>query len=412
MRLFITFAIIALLISVQGCSRFTPSRSNPSLPKSPPQPVEVTLPSQVASDLPTLEAATHSGDAKALARYGSALAQSGRTKEGIGYLRRAVARDPQLTAAWHNLALVAESEGWLDVAANAYSKVVSAKPELAGEWVKFGYTLIALGRYAEAETAFKKAVALQPRSSETLVALASLYYADFHFDKALDTLNLAKTLNPRSAAAFVNIAAIQLERHKEDDAENAIRSAIALEPKSMRYRLILCSILSRSSNPEKRAEAFRELQKMGDGLSPEQRAETASILGILARENHDITLAIQYLRQSMELDPSRADTHLALGRLLIPRGGADTIEGRALLKEYEVRQKRRDEEQKLRQRVEQYPNDGEARLRLGIILREQGRTARAVWELQQATRLLPGASTHAALAQALQEQGRNEATEL
>ncbi|MEI6431738.1 MAG: tetratricopeptide repeat protein, partial [bacterium] len=177
------------MISVQGCSRFTPSRSNPSLPKSPPQPVEVTLPSQVASDLPTLEAATHSGDAKALARYGSALAQSGRTKEGIGYLRRAVARDPQLTAAWHNLALVAESEGWLDVAANAYSKVVSAKPELAGEWVKFGYTLIALGRYAEAETAFKKAVALQPRSSETLVALASLYYADFHFDKALDTLN-------------------------------------------------------------------------------------------------------------------------------------------------------------------------------------------------------------------------------
>lgn len=408
----VTRRMVAVLVVgiVGGCHSVpAPTVVSPSISLPPKR--DNRAQDNVAQDnLAPLEEEARSGEPKAMAKYGSALVQVGRTPDGIRFLQRAVARDPKLTAAWHNLALASESIGWLDVAVDAYAQVVAAKPKLAGEWVKYGYVLIALGRYDAAEKAFRRAMVLQPQSSESLVALASLYYADFHFDNALDTLTQAIKVNPRSAAAWVNIAAIQVERHKDDEAEAAIRRAIVIDPKTPRYHLILGGILARSSVEGKRVEARRELKQVMDSTPPPtQQAEALHFLGNLARQEGDTGRSISCWRQALALDPSRLEVRLALGHLLVPKGGAEAKEGRVLLQEYERFQKQRDLEQKLRQRVEQFPKDGITRLKLGTLLLEQGNLPRAVWELREAVRLRPkdeGAQT--TLVNALHQQGREE----
>jgi len=366
-------------------------------------------------------AAARPTDAKAQARYGSALVEAGDAKEGIGYLRRAVALDLRLTAAWHNLALAAEHQGWLDVAADAYARVVAAKPDLAGEWVKLGYVLIALGRFDEAEHAFRRAAALQPRSSETLVALASSYYADSHFNEALDALACAAAINPRSAAAHVNTAAIQIERRKFAEAEAAIRAALRIEPDNARYHLILGRILAASSLSEKRAEGQRELEAiaLADDRAPGKAmlddagfAEAFQLLGQLARDAGESDRAVAYWRRSLAGDPNRPETLLALGQTLVRAGGDASAEGRELLRRYERLQGLRDRERAVGQQAEVYPNDGAVRLRFGTLLLEQGNVPRAVWELREAVRLRPrDAAARRALADALRRQGRTEEAE-
>jgi tetratricopeptide (TPR) repeat protein len=346
------------------------------------------------------------------------LVEAGDVKEGIAHLRRAVALDPNLTAAWHNLGVAAERQGWLDIAADADARVVAAKPDLAGEWVRFGYVLIALGRFDEAEHAFRRASALQPRSSETLVALASSYYADSHFDEALDTLARASAVNPQSAAAYVNTAAIQVERRRFIEAEAAIRAALRIEPDAARYHLILGRVLASSPIPEKRAEGQREIEAVAfDGnrapgkatLDRAGTAEAFQLLGQLARDTGKTDQAIAHWRHAIALDPAQSQALLALGQALVRAGGNEACEGQELLRRYERLQGLRDRERQAGQQAEEHPDNGAARLRFGTVLLEQGNIPRAVWELREAVRLRPTdvAARHV-LAEALHRQGRDD----
>jgi cytochrome c-type biogenesis protein CcmH/NrfG len=374
--------------------------------------------SPTSTDLEELERLVRAqpDDAKAQARYGSALVEAGEVGKGIAHLRKAVTLTPDLTAAWHNLGLAAERQGWLDISAEAYGKVVAAKPDHAGEWIKLGYALIALGRYAEAERAFERAAQLRPSSSESLVALASSYYAHFQFTEALDALKRAAKINPNSAAAYVNMASIHLERNALTEAEEAIRNARKIAPDTPQYDLLLGKVLAQSTLPAKRAEAKEHLNKAlscqeesgGQALTAPEEAEAIYQLGIIVRNTGDSKQAITLWRRALTLDPIRPEIQQVLGRALIKRGGTATGEGRRLIAEYARLQKVRDQERELRQRVEAHPQDGEARLLYGKTLLEQGNLPRATWELQEAVRLRPNdKAARQTLAEALRKQGRD-----
>jgi Flp pilus assembly protein TadD len=386
-----------------------------SLPTGAPTPeTPSTHESPALADLERA-AISHPRDAKAQARYGSALAEGGTAQIGILYLRRAVALDPTLTAAWHNLGLAAEREGWLDVAADAFTRVVKAKPEHAGEWVKLGYVLSALGRYDEAGRAFRHASALQPQSSEPLVAQASSYYAAFQHDRALAALNQATVVNPRSAAAWANMASIHLERGNGAEAAMAIKAALKIEPDEPRYYLLLGRILALDPRAEKQAEARSNLEQAlnlnqtARTLAPLEEAETNYRLGLLARESGNPERALSYWRQAHAMDPTHSASLQALGQALMKSGGERSREGQIILKEFVRLQRLRVCEQELRQRVEKTPNDGSLRLGYGQALLNLGNVSRAVWELREAVRLRPqDTASRSVLADALRRQGRKD----
>ncbi len=419
--LFLVLFCFAAALWAWGCApRIQPAKTQ--IPASAPLPPTTTQPAVHVPNLTDLErsAKSHPKDAKAQARYGSALVESGQASAGIARLRRAVALDPKLTAAWHNLGLAAERQGWLDVAADAYGHVVTARPDHAGEWIKLGYVLIQLGRFEEAEHAFHRAAALQPHASEPLVAQASSDYALFHFNAAVSTLQQALALNPRSAAAQADLASIQFEVGNHEAAETAIRAALALEPDSARHALVLGRILASSPLPQKRAEAQQTLEQVLNqsqqggptALDAAGQAEAYSLLGSLAERAGKHEAAPADWRRALALDPTRTEAMLALGQALARRGGAEAAEGRKLLEEYRRRQTLRDNERKLQQQTEEHPTDGEARLRYGTLLLEQGQTAHAVWELREAVLLRPqDASARRAWAEALRRQGRDATTE-
>lgn len=366
--------------------------------------------------LTTLRVAAHSGDSKAMARYGTALIESGSTAAGTGYLRRAVARAPGLTAAWHNLALAADGVGWLDVALDAYSHVVRALPGDSADWIKLGYVDEQLGRYSEGEQAFRRAAVLDPGASQPLVGMASAFYAASRYNDALSALARAARISPGSAATFANMAAIDLELGKRVDAIAAIRKAIATDPDDAGYHLTLGQALAEMPAPAHRVEGRAELLKALDlgredaaaPLNAVARAAAVFELSKLARLSGDARQASALLRQAAALDPHRPEVALALGHALAASGGNAHAEGRRWLAAYEHEQRMRDAERSLRQRVEEHPEDGRARLAYGRVLAGQESLPRAVWELEQAVRLMPGdAAARAALRSALRGQGRD-----
>lgn len=418
----ISFLLVGCIgFLVAGCSPLSrtaeaepDATSTRPVPSAPP----TTSPTPI-TDLAELErlAATQPKDAKVQARYGSALVEAGEVQKGVAHLRKAVTLNPELTAAWHNLGLAAERQGWLDISVEAYGKVVAAKPEHVGEWIKLGYALIALGRYAEAERAFRRASQLQPSSSESLVALASSYYAHFRYNEALDALKRAATLNPNSAAAYVNMASIYLERNAFDEAEEATRNALTREPDTPRYHLLLGKILARSPDSQKRTEARQHLEKAlshqkesgGQALTAVDEAEVHYQLGVIAQNTGDTDQAVSLWQRAITLNPIQPEIQRDLGRALTKRGATSAEEGRRLLNEYARLQKMRDQERDLRQRVETHPKDGIARFNYGKVLLEQGNTPRAIWELQEAVRLRPqDKEAQQTLIELLRKQGRTD----
>ncbi len=360
-------------------------------------------------------AKSHSKDARSQARYGSALVESGKRREGIVFLRRAVVLDPNLTAAWHNLALAAEQQSWLDIAADAYKHVLIAKPDLVGEWIKLGYVLLPMGRFDEAERAFKRAAVFQPRSSEVLVALASSEFAYFNYDTAITILKRAISLNPRSAAIHANLASIELDRGKRAEAESAIRAAYALAPDVPRYALFLARILADSPHPENRAEMKTVLERASSlgsngGATPFTSAERALaeyLQGLIANQDGKKAEAIAHWRKSYALDPGQPTTQLALAHALRNSGGSQETEGNRLLEVYQKSQSMRDRARSLGQEAETHPNNGRARYAYGKLLLEQNNLVHAEWELHEAVRLLPhDMKAKRLLATALRKMGR------
>lgn len=379
----------------------------------------MTPPSTASSSLADLKhaAAISPADAKAQARYGSALVEAGDTREGIQCLQRSITLNPHLTAAWHNLALAAEQAGWLDVELDARRHVVAAMPGLSGEWIKLGYVDLQLDRYAEAKKAFMRATAIQPVSSSTLVGLAASEFAEFHREAAIATLRRAIQVNPRSGAAYENLAAVLVEISRIPEAEDALRRAAAIESGSPSGRLALARLLASSPARAKQAEARRLLERLvaesdeAQLSDPMTQSAAHQLLGGLLQRQGDPAGAIDQLRRAIALDPNNIEAIGALGRRLAAQPAA-AAEGQKLLAQYKKAQELRARLRDLKQRMESHPNEAQARLQYGQALLDQSSFGPAVWQLKESLRLHPGdRAARTMLNQALSGQGRDSAGE-
>ena len=72
----------------------------------------------------TVARADERADAKAQVDFGIAVAQKGLWREAIYRWERASKIDPSYAAAWNNLGIAYEHEGWFDQARDAYKKAL------------------------------------------------------------------------------------------------------------------------------------------------------------------------------------------------------------------------------------------------------------------------------------------------
>ena len=123
-----------------------------------------------------------------------------------GYFERAVAIDPEFSAAWAGLASIHQKQGYFF-------------DELAP-------------RLAKAETAVRRALELDPLSSEAHAALGDLHQARWNWKDAESEIRRAIELEPGSAAGHLNQWRLLMRLRRFDEALKQIALAQSLDPLS------------------------------------------------------------------------------------------------------------------------------------------------------------------------------------
>lgn len=157
-------------------------------------------------------------------------------EDAIGHLERALALDPLLQPAAHNLALVhlriAESlraEGRLHEAHEHCAAAVRASPALAEAHNNLGTSLKDLGRVPEAQAAYRKALELNAHLAEAHLNVGTCLLEDGQEPDAQGHFQRALELQPESALALLGLGHVHDLRGERSQALACYRRAIGLD---------------------------------------------------------------------------------------------------------------------------------------------------------------------------------------
>ena len=92
--------------------------------------------------------------ARGFNEQGNAASRAGNTAEAERLWRQAVTVDPQFSAAWFNLGLLAKQRGNWSECYQCNRRAVNADPKNTGAWWNFGIAATALRRWTEARQAW------------------------------------------------------------------------------------------------------------------------------------------------------------------------------------------------------------------------------------------------------------------
>lgn len=225
--------------------------------------------------------------------YGLALTQSGRPRDGLPHLEKAVRLAPRraLVHLHHGLALLALERfeeaaaafrrasrlnhrdpasrlnlanallrlGKAGEAFTVSDKVVSMAPELPEGWNNRGLALLDLGRHAEARDSFAQALVLRKDFPDAWVSLAKAEKTLGRFEEAEIACRTALAQKPDCVPAGLNLANLAAERGNTEQAEDLYHQILAIDPQQPEVRLGLANALLEQ---ERAREAWELVEAM------------------------------------------------------------------------------------------------------------------------------------------------------
>ncbi len=170
----------------------------------------------------------------AVHRVGQSLLFKGRFREAIPVLEDAVLLDPELDAAFHDLAVALAKAGRSEDARHAVGKALELSPESSVSLMLSGILASRRGAFAEARNQIEKSVALNERSTIGRLELAWLLSTapDSEVRDGVNAVELASEVSSRtggqSARALDVLAAALAESGRFDEARATASQALAL----------------------------------------------------------------------------------------------------------------------------------------------------------------------------------------
>jgi Flp pilus assembly protein TadD len=216
------------------------------------------------------------------------------------------------------------------------------------------------GMNAEAVALLRGAIASAPNDSGVLVSLGRLETASQDFAQARQHLNRAAALEPRSAEILAALAALESAEGNLTAALASLEKARALSPDSPMVLAQLALTAMRANQPRVAVEAAGALLR----LNPDE-PESLYLFGASSLQRGSLAAARDALERFVAQRPNDARGCLALGITLA--GQQDETE--AARAQFE-RCLRLD------------PSNVEAKYQLGLVLKSEGETAKAIKSLE------------------------------
>jgi tetratricopeptide (TPR) repeat protein len=196
----------------------------------------------------------------ALHGYGSALIESGRYVEAIGYLKRVledpgIGRDRRAVVA-RELGFAHISLGQVAEAITSYEDSLAATPTSMAHQ-NLALVLLRLDRLAEAETHMRAAIQLQPDEAESHSGLGAVLARQGKTADAIAAYREAIRLRPTLAVAHANLGVALSSDGRADEAIASLLQAIALDLEQARWRYRVAMLLQERGRT---SEAVQQLE--------------------------------------------------------------------------------------------------------------------------------------------------------
>jgi serine/threonine-protein kinase len=184
---------------------------------------------RVALALRPEASAVHSG-------MGVTLAAVGRVDDGIRHLRKALEIDPNFASAHSNLGNLLSSKDGLDEAIGHYQEAIRLHPTWGGVHGNLGNALRRKGRLDEAISHLEKSIRLDPNSYPAHNNLGLALNAKGRLDEAIGEYQEAIRLDPKQFVAYQNLGFALSAKGRLEEAIGTFQRALQFAPKLVAVR--------------------------------------------------------------------------------------------------------------------------------------------------------------------------------
>jgi Flp pilus assembly protein TadD len=264
--------------------------------------------------------AAEPGNAEILTNLGMALCQAQQAKDAVPILQHAVALTPDSATAHQNLAAAYIQLSQFDDATAQLRAALKLTPNAPQLHYDLGLALKNLDDAAAAIPELETAERLDPSQPESPYLLGVLYLQAGRYDDAARELNLSLKLRPENGDGWATLGSVNNNLNKLPEAESALREAIRQLPQQPDPHLTLAAVLVKENQP---AEATAERKMAADLMRANmnrQRAEVATNSANSQLKSGKVDDAVAGFREALSFDPNYAEAHLGLATALEQEG--------------------------------------------------------------------------------------------
>jgi tetratricopeptide (TPR) repeat protein len=262
-------------------------------------------------------------------------------------------------------ALQFHQQGKLEEAIRDYDLFLDIYPEAAEVRSNLGAALVAVGRYSEAIDEYELAL-LKKDDPRVRMNLALAYYKAANYQDAAKQLAKVQDADPTNVQALMLLAAADLQLGNNREVIDLLRPLQRQNPADRGIAYLLGTALARDGQAGEAQIVVNQILQDGDS------AEARLLMGTTKFAEHDFAGALTDLKKALELNPNLPDLYAYYGMVLMVMG--DVNGGK----------------EAFRQELARNPNNFEANLRLGALLRVDQNYEGALPYLQRALSLRPG----------------------
>ena len=263
-------------------------------------------------------------------------------------------------------ALELHKSGDLNGAIAAYREFLKTNPRSVDARINLGAALSGLGRYQDAITEYEQARRIDTANPGILLNLGLAYYKSGQIYLASTQFAAARALIPDHMQLNLLLADCWLRLGENEQVVKLLEPLEQKNPDDLAIAYLLGTALVRANHPDRGQVIIDKILRNGDS------AEARLLMGATKMSALDHPGAIQDLKRAIELNPKLPELYSYYGRALLANGDS-TAAREAFLKE-----------------LENNPNDFDANLQLGLILRQDQDYDGATKYLKAAGRLRQG----------------------
>jgi tetratricopeptide (TPR) repeat protein len=259
------------------------------------------------------------------------------------------------------------------------------------------------GRFAEAIAGYQRFLELQPKSIEIRSNLGAALAHEGRYQEAIDQYRQALNLDATRTAVRLNLALALYKAWEIAEAARELEKVVTAQPDNKNARLLLADCYLRMGQFKKVVEALAILEPtaaddhavaylMGMALILDEQpargqvlidlilragesAQARLLMGVTRLMAAEPAAARDDFARAVALDPKLPSAHASLGQALMQLGDTDNAA------------------QEFEKELEGNPNDYDANLYLGVILRQGQRYAEAMSRFRRALSVRPASST-------------------